>query len=63
MILATRESLEREQRIIPVVDQGVGRFERLGGKREFHPSEWLREEQQRAVHHVLETPEFGNQSA
>ncbi len=56
--LATRESLEREQRMIAVVDRGIGRFERLGGDREFHPSERLREEQQRAVHHVLDSRDF-----
>ena len=27
--LATRESLERERRMIAVVDRGIGRFERL----------------------------------
>ena len=43
--LATRESLEREQCMIAAVDRGIGRFERLGGEREFHPSERLREEQ------------------
>ena len=56
--LATRESLEREQRMIAVVDRGIGRFERLGGEREFHPSERLREEQQRAVHQVLDSRDF-----
>ena len=56
--LATRESLEREQCMIAVVDRGIGRFERLGGEREFHPSERLREEQQRAVHHVLDSRDF-----
>ena len=35
--LATRESLEREQRMIAVVDRGIARYERLGGEREFHP--------------------------
>jgi conjugative relaxase-like TrwC/TraI family protein len=56
--LATRESLEREQRMIAVVDRGIGRFERLGGEREFHPSDRLREEQQRAVHHILDSRDF-----
>jgi conjugative relaxase-like TrwC/TraI family protein len=51
--LATRESLEREQRMIAAVDRGAGRFERLGGEREFQPSERLRDEQRRAVHEVL----------
>jgi conjugative relaxase-like TrwC/TraI family protein len=53
--LATRESLEREQRMIATVDRGIGRFERLGGEREFHPSKRLREEQQRAAHQVLDS--------
>jgi conjugative relaxase-like TrwC/TraI family protein len=51
--LATSESLEREQRMIATVDRGTGRFERLGGEREFQPSERLRDEQRRAVHEVL----------
>lgn len=51
--LATRESLEREQRMIAAVDRGAGCFERLGGEREFQPSERLRDEQRRAVHEVL----------
>jgi conjugative relaxase-like TrwC/TraI family protein len=56
--LATRESLEREQRMIAAVDRGIQRFERLGGEREFRPSERLREEQQRAVHQVLDSRDF-----
>jgi conjugative relaxase-like TrwC/TraI family protein len=56
--LATRESLEREQRMIAAVDRGIGRYERLGGEREFRPSERLREEQQRAVHQVLDSRDF-----
>jgi conjugative relaxase-like TrwC/TraI family protein len=56
--LATRESLEREQRMIAAVDGGVGRYERLGGKREFSPSERLREEQLRAVHQILDSRDF-----
>jgi ATP-dependent exoDNAse (exonuclease V) alpha subunit len=53
--LATRESLEREQRMITTVDGGVGRFDRLGGQQELHPSERLREEQQRAVYQILDS--------
>jgi hypothetical protein len=56
--LATRESLEGEQRIIAVVKQGIVRFERLGGEREFHPSERLREKQRRAVRRVLDSRDF-----
>lgn len=53
--LATRESLEREQRMITTVDRGVNRFDRLGRNHEFHPSERLRDEQQRAVCQVLDS--------
>jgi ATP-dependent exoDNAse (exonuclease V) alpha subunit len=56
--LATRESLEREQRMIAAVDGGIGRYERLGGKRKFSPSERLREEQHRAVHQILDSQDF-----
>jgi conjugative relaxase-like TrwC/TraI family protein len=56
--LATRESLERERRMIAVVDRGIGRFERLCGEQEFHPSERLREEQQRAVCQILDSKDF-----
>src|SRR6202453_3039993 len=56
--LATRESLERERRMIAVVDRGIGRFERLCGEQEFHPSERLREEQQRAVYQILDSKDF-----
>jgi conjugative relaxase-like TrwC/TraI family protein len=56
--LATRESLEREQRMIAAIDGGTGRYERLGGKREFRPSERLREEQQLAVHQILNSQDF-----
>jgi conjugative relaxase-like TrwC/TraI family protein len=56
--LATRESLEREQRMIAAVDGGIRRYERLGGKREFSPSERLRNEQKRAVHQILNSQDF-----
>ena len=56
--LATHESLEREQRMVATVDGGIGRYERLGGKREFSPSEQLRNEQQRAVHQILNSRDF-----
>jgi hypothetical protein len=56
--LATRESLEREQRMIAAVDGGIGRYERLGGKRGFIPSERLRDEQLRAVHQILDSHDF-----
>jgi conjugative relaxase-like TrwC/TraI family protein len=56
--LATRESLERERRMVATVDGGIGRYERLGGEREFRTSERLREEQQRAVHQILNSRDF-----
>jgi conjugative relaxase-like TrwC/TraI family protein len=56
--LATRESLEREQRMIATVDRGIGRHERLGGERKFSPSERLREEQRGAVHQILDSQDF-----
>ncbi len=56
--LATRESLEREQRMIAAVNGGIGRYERLGGKREFSPSERLRDEQKQAVHQILLSQDF-----
>lgn len=56
--LATRDSLGREQRMIAAVDRGAGRFERLGGEREFQPSERLRDEQKRAVQEVLASRDF-----
>jgi len=56
--LATRESLEREQRMIAAVDGGIGRYERLGRECECSPSECLREEQKRAVHQILDSQDF-----
>ena len=56
--LATRESLEREQRMIAAVDGGIGRYERLGQKREFSPSKRLRDEQMLAVHQILSSQDF-----
>jgi len=53
--LATRESLDRERRMIEVVNRGIGRFERLGGTIDFRHSEHLREEQRRAVHLILDS--------
>lgn len=51
--MATRESLEREQRMIAAVDRGARLFEPLGGNRDFQSSENLRDEQRRAVQEVL----------
>jgi len=56
--LATRESFERERRMVATVDGGIGRYERLGGKRDFSPSERLRNEQKRAVRQILNSQDF-----
>ena len=56
--LATRDSLEREQRIISAVDGGINRYGQLGGERDFHLGEHLRDEQKCAVHQVLESRDF-----
>jgi conjugative relaxase-like TrwC/TraI family protein len=52
--LATKESLERESRMILTINRGNGKFERLGGEgREFFPSSGLTPEQNRAVEFIL----------
>ncbi len=56
--LATRESLDREQKIIATIDRGVGRYESLGDGRSFAPSAHLREEQKQAVQRVLDSRDF-----
>ncbi len=56
--LATHESLDREQRIVAMVNHGIDQYARLGGTHEFHPSERLREEQRRAVQQVLDSRDF-----
>ena len=56
--LATRESLDREQRVIATIDRGIGRYASLGGGRAFEPSEHLREEQKQAVQRILDSRDF-----
>ncbi len=56
--LATHESLDREQRMVAMVNGGIGAYERLGGTHEFHPSERLRDEQRRAAQQVLDSRDF-----
>ncbi len=56
--LATHESLDREQRMVAMVNHGIGQYAQLGGTLEFHPSERLREEQRRAVQQVLDSRDF-----
>lgn len=53
-----RGSLDREQRMITTVNHGIDRYARLGGAREFQPSERLRDEQRRAVQQVLDSRDF-----
>jgi ATP-dependent exoDNAse (exonuclease V) alpha subunit len=56
--LATHDSLDREQRMIAAVNQGIDRYGRLGDTHEFHPHEHLRDEQRRAVQQILDSRDF-----
>jgi len=56
--LATHESLDREQRMIAMVNHGIDQYARLGGTREFQSSERLRDEQKRVVQQVLDSRDF-----
>ena len=56
--LATRDSLEREQRLVATINRGMDRYDRLHGEHEFRPSQHLREEQQRAVSQILHSRDF-----
>lgn len=56
--IATRESLDREQRIIAAVNHGMGREERLGGNRHFGPADHLRSEQKQAVEQIFDSKDF-----
>ncbi len=56
--LDTHESLDREQRMIAMVNHGIDRYARLGGTCEFQPSERLRDEQKRVVQQVLDSRDF-----
>ena len=56
--LATRDSLDREQRMIAMIDHRIGGYGRLGGTHEFHPGENLRDEQKRAVQQILDSRDF-----
>lgn len=51
--LATEESLQRETSMIALIDDGVGRFARLGGTSEFTPSDRLNPKQKEAAEFVL----------
>jgi conjugative relaxase-like TrwC/TraI family protein len=56
--VTTCENLEREQRTIATVNHGIDRYGRLGGAREFHPDERLRDEQKGAVQQILDSHDF-----
>lgn len=56
--IATRESLDREQRIIAAVNHGIGHEERFSGNRHFEPGEHLRSEQKQAVRQILDSRDF-----
>jgi ATP-dependent exoDNAse (exonuclease V) alpha subunit len=56
--LATRESLDLEQKIIATIDRGIDRYASLGGGRAFQPSETLRAEQKQAVQRILDSHDF-----
>jgi conjugative relaxase-like TrwC/TraI family protein len=56
--LATRESLDREQRMVASVNENIGQYPRLGGTHEFNPDEHLRDEQKRAVQQILDSRDF-----
>ena len=56
--IATRESLEREKHILAMVNNGIGREERLGRDLRFEPAGNLREEQKRAVKTILDSGDF-----
>jgi ATP-dependent exoDNAse (exonuclease V) alpha subunit len=56
--VSTRESLDRELKIIATIDRGIGRYESLGGDRVFQPSQHLRDEQRQAVQEILNSRDF-----
>lgn len=51
--VATKESLQREKRMVTTINEGVGKHERLGRGREFVVSDHLRPEQKTAISTVL----------
>jgi conjugative relaxase-like TrwC/TraI family protein len=56
--LATHDSLDREQRMVAMVNHGIDQYAQLGGTHEFHPSERQRDEQKRAVQQILDSRDF-----
>jgi conjugative relaxase-like TrwC/TraI family protein len=51
--VATKESLQRERRMVSAIDQGIQKFEPLGRGRDFVMSDRLRPEQKQALTAVL----------
>lgn len=51
--VATKESLQRERRMVSAIDQGIQKFEPLGRGRQFVMSDRLRPEQKQALTAVL----------
>jgi len=56
--LSTHESLDREQRMVAMVNRGIEQYGRLGGTHEFTPAEHLHNEQKRAVQQILDSRDF-----
>jgi conjugative relaxase-like TrwC/TraI family protein len=56
--LATHESLDREQRMVTMVNHGIERYGPLGSTNEFRSAEHLRDEQKRAVEQILDSRDF-----
>lgn len=56
--MATNESLDREQRMVAMVNGGIGEYGRLGGTHVSEPSEHLRAEQRHAVQQILDSRDF-----
>ncbi len=53
--VATRESLDREQEMVARINQGLGRFERLGGRNDFTASDRVGPEQKKAIRFLLDS--------
>jgi conjugative relaxase-like TrwC/TraI family protein len=53
--VATQQSVERERGMLQTVENGLGRFPRLGGSQEFVVSDRLRPEQKHAVEVILDS--------
>jgi len=56
--VATEESLRRERQLVHSINQGQGRYERLGKDQAFIVSDRLRPEQKQAVERVLDSRDF-----